>query len=383
MIASNSKNCRTRIITELDDFAACRETWNELAGDRVFHRWEWMYSWWETWQDTGQLAIVVVLDDADRWVGIAPWYRSRIPQRGNAVRLLGSGRACSDYVSVVFRPGFELAVADRLAQVIAGNDPDSCFADIDLIELDGHREDDPVMSRMHQVLGAGSDAEVFCEEIGGTWISPLADTWDEFESRLRKSFRRKTRKAGQRLESADFHGEVFETPEDIERLWPDFVDLHQRRRTSLGQPGCFADPQFESFLKSATLRLASSADAQLNAVYFQGQVLTTNLQFTSGDTVFMYQTGVDPDLIRLEPGHINFTWAIRSSIGRQYRCFDFLRGDEPYKSRWNAVRVPLFSTRIVPNRWRARLRNSLWTTGRQVRGWARSVVKSAGRGGKR
>lgn len=363
---------KTRVMTSLKEFSECRQAWNSLMADRVFHSWEWMYSWWENYCDTGQLAVVIVEDQLGGWAGIAPWFKTSSASRGNVVRSLGSGAACSDYVSFVSKPGFEAIVAKALVEQMFGHNQHELFSDVDLFEFEGHQEDDPLMQRLLESV-PNDLAGCLTEEIGGAWRTELPATWEEFEGSLRKSFRRKTRKARKRLDSGEFDTKVYLLPEEIENNWSVFVDLHQRRRNSLGQPGCFADERFERFLKAASVRLAASARAQLNVVYHQGPPLTCNLEFTSGDSNYMYQTGMDPDKLKLEPGHINFTWAIGESINQQYRYFDFLRGDERYKQFWNSQRVNLCRTRFVTNRFSSNLRFSIVSAGKQMRSLAQNV----------
>ncbi|MGI9516607.1 MAG: GNAT family N-acetyltransferase [Pirellulaceae bacterium] len=364
---------QTSLIADLGQFAACRDEWNELARDRVFHRWEWMFSWWEQFQSQGELAIVVVKDGGGRWVGIAPWFKSRSTGRGRVVHTIGCGAACSDYVSLAIRPGFERPVTDAVGHLVFGQHASEPFADVDLFELEGHLACDRGM-QMLQSAAAENMSTVVMHEIGGAWRSELPVSWDEYESALHKSFRRKTRKAERRLGAAEFAGEVALSPEELDATWSIFANLHQQRRRSLGQAGCFADPKFEQFLKNATLRLGESGRAQINLVRYQGNPITANLEFISGDSVYMYQTGMDPEHLTVEPGHITFTWAIQASIERGFRWFDFLRGDELYKSRWKAVRTPLFRTRIVPNRLTPRIRSTIWHAGRQVRDWTQGLT---------
>ncbi len=356
-----------RIITTPEEFAASRECWNELVGDRLFHRWEWMYSWWEQLGGAGELAIVVVQDLSGAWVGLAPWYKARSASRGRVISALGNGLACSDYVSVVAVEGMEEFVSEELLKVMSSGHP--LFANVDLIEIEGHLANDPVVEAL-RVCASDSFGGNVQEVIGGAWKTKLPSSWDDFQRALRQSFRRKTKRAMRRLTSGECESNLFVSGEEINQAWPDFVDLHQRRRRSLGQPGCFSDPSFSAFLKAATLRLAESGRAHINMVSHQGRPLACNLGFSAGDTIYLYQTGVDPERMDLEPGHINSCSVINATIEHSFTCFDFLRGDEPYKRFWNAERTELYRTRFVPNKLSSNLRYSLVNAGRSLRNWA-------------
>ena len=355
------------IITTSEEFAASRECWNELVGDRLFQRWEWMYSWWEQWGAAGELAIVVVQDLSGTWVGLAPWYKARSASRGRVISALGNGMTCSDYVSVVAVEGMEELVSEELLKVMSSDHP--LFANVDLIEMEGHLANDPVVESLRG-CARESFADNVQEVIGGAWKTKLPSSWDDFQAALRKSFRRKTKKAMRRLTSGECESCLSVSGEEINQAWPAFVDLHQRRRRSLGQPGCFSDPSFSAFLKAATLRLAASGRAHINLVSHQGKPLACNLGFSAGDTIYLYQTGVDPERMDLEPGHINFCAAINAAIEHPFTWFDFLRGDEPYKRFWNAERTELYRTRFVPNKLSSNLRYSLVNAGRSLRNWA-------------
>ena len=49
-------------------------------------------------------------------VGIAPWYIARSPIAGRVVQFMGSGEACSEYQTVLTRPGSEREIAAALSQ---------------------------------------------------------------------------------------------------------------------------------------------------------------------------------------------------------------------------------------------------------------------------
>lgn len=361
--------CTCRVIADERELASCRDAWNDIAGDRVCLSWDWLSAWWQE-MGQGELAIVVVEDGLGQWVGLAPWYKTRVTGRGRVIYCMGNGMACSDYVGAIAVPGYEAIVAEKILEKISSSHP--LFSNVDLFEIEGYLKNDPVMRRLCRSVSAGF-AEVIEESIGGVWKTELKDDWEEYQGALRKSFRRKTRKATSRLLSNSFQVKTAKTTNQINQLWPTFVELHQRRRESLGQAGCFADPNFDAFLKLATLRLGEAGRTQLQVIYHEGVALASLLGFKAGDSLCLYQTGVDPECMDMEPGHINFCSIIQLAIKDSMKSVDFMRGDEPYKRFWNTERADLFRTRWVPRRFSANLRYSLITTGQLFRNWVGHV----------
>ena len=51
-----------------------------------------------------------------------------------------------------------------------------------------------------------------------------------------------------------------------------------------------------------------------------------------GDTVGLYNSGFDPEARALSPGVVLIARTIEDAIARGFRRYDFLRGEEPYKS---------------------------------------------------
>jgi CelD/BcsL family acetyltransferase involved in cellulose biosynthesis len=52
--------------------------------------------------------------------------------------------------------------------------------------------------------------------------------------------------------------------------------------------------------------------------------------------------------MELEPGHSLTIAAIRQAIEEQFSVYDFLRGDEKYKSYWGGKAIPLSTMRLRP-----------------------------------
>jgi CelD/BcsL family acetyltransferase involved in cellulose biosynthesis len=64
--------------------------------------------------------------------------------------------------------------------------------------------------------------------------------------------------------------------------------------------------------------------------------------FTYGSTYAAYNAGYHPDYSHLSAGIVLFANRIQDAIARRFTCFDFLRGDEPYKYRFGATDRPIY-----------------------------------------
>ena len=363
-----------QVIDCTDSFSKLQTPWNELAGDNVFQRWEWMYSWWEAYQDQGNLCVVIVKDSSGQWLAVAPWYQTTSATRGRVVRMLASGEVCSDYASLLVREGAESVAMAALAQWMTDHSEQSRGLQADLFEIEGHLESTPCLEELTEQLDRQA-IYVESETFASTWRTRLPKHWDDFQASITKSFRRKTKKAVQRLADPAMTSEVMQTPTAITAHWETFVTLHQKRREMVGQAGCFATATFETFLRNAVERLAENGLARVNLLSYQTDPLAVSLELISGNDVLVYQTGMETNRRDLEPGHLINTWGVQKSIVEERRYYDFLRGDEPYKARWNTERIPLVRTRMVPARLTARFRHGIWTAGVQLKNWTKSVLK--------
>jgi CelD/BcsL family acetyltransferase involved in cellulose biosynthesis len=169
---------------------------------------------------------------------------------------------------------------------------------------------------------------------------------------------------------------VLRTVENCGQLDPALdllIDLHQKRRQMLGEPGCFASPRFTAFHRAVTRRLLLAGQLQLQLLELDGRAVAAEYQLASQGVTYVYQSGIDPQRIGEEPGHLMTAAAVKRAIEQGGRAIDFLRGDEPYKAHFRALARPLLELRVVPNRTLPRLRNNLWLAGRSVKRWLNST----------
>ncbi len=361
-----------QIIPVMDEeyLTGLAEPWNALAGDVPFRGFDWAQSWWRHYQDHAKgLFTLLAIDEHGDLVGIAPWYVTASPRHGRVVRFLGSGEVCSDYLTILAHPHWAGAVAERMADWLAREGSQSWS----LLDLDGVEQCDPMITCLaHRLAAHGHRIERRTEM--SCWRAPLAPTWDEYLTCLSKSRRARTRAL---LKSAFDSGRaVVHTvadANDFERAFAILIELHQKRRQSIAEAGCFASHRFTQFHREIAGQFLATGRLRLSWIELDGRPLTAEYSFTGGKTVFYYLGGFEPEMAGEQPGWLSLAASLKRAIEEGYRSFDFLRGDEPYKASWRAQARPLMRLRVAGAQPSDRLRFATSRACEHVKDWARNL----------
>jgi CelD/BcsL family acetyltransferase involved in cellulose biosynthesis len=355
-----------------------RDRWDALSGGVVFRSFDWLHLWWQHYGQLDprrQLYVVAMFEtrqNRQECVAVVPWYVERSLTRGTMIRWLGSGEVCSDHLSLLVERGREAEVAEVLADHL--NDDVSW----DQLQLEAVDEGDLAVSELASAL-ARRHCGIRQRKTGNCWVVDLPATWEEFLAMQSKSHRKQLRQSYDRvLTSSRTKWHQVKSHVDVVDGWSIFVDLHQRRRRSLGEPGCFASLRFGQFHREVADHLLSTGKLRLSWLELDGAPAAAEYHFASADATFAYQGGVDPARLAEEPGRLSNIATIRHAISEGHKQFDLLRGDEPYKSHWRATPRAAFRWEAVAPRPTARWRAQSfdWAAGlsSRVRGGARSLA---------
>jgi CelD/BcsL family acetyltransferase involved in cellulose biosynthesis len=319
------------LITQLSEWERWRSSWQRLTVVNPMASMEWLQAWWQNFGRDKQLHIVAV-EHESRLVGILPCYRSN-SAIASQLRFLGSGAVCSDFLTAVtedqHREAALLAINQHLFQ------SQECSA-LESFQFDGVADNDDWLRHLqHYAALAGFSVRKQC--VANAWNLALPTTWNELLVAYRgHSVYRKAQKCLASLDSGELVCRELSHVSDVDEGMYHLVRLHQARRESLGDAGCFADPKFEPFLRAAVVGLMAERKARFTICESGKQPIGINLQLLGRNQVFMYQSGFDPNYRSLEPGHVALVSSLRSAISSGFSGFDFLRGDEPYKAYWGA-----------------------------------------------
>jgi len=358
---------RAEIYSADDIPSRLRADWSRLAGDDPTAGPEWRDAWWNAYGEKLQAAIGVVYQ-GEAAVALAPWYLDRRPWFGRSLAAMGDGKACTDYQRVLVDPSLtEVEAVAAMECLVDAYENDPTTSRSSAWTLEGVEPEDASIRRVREsLLDAGF--ELIDEPLESSWVLTLPRTWADFTARVHRTLRRKINKAARRTEQGEVRFETATTWQEIDAAWDDFVRLHGLRFRDRDEAGgCFSDPRFNAFLRAAIRNLADRGAAELVWCRAGNAVVSMQLYVLGGGTAYMYQSGIDPAQMQLEPGHLLYTHAVRRLIERGYERLDFLRGDEPYKADWGAVARPLARLTCVAPRPSARFRYWAWRQLRQIK----------------
>jgi len=360
------------VIRSAEHWDACASDWNRLANNNPMLRHEWLGAWWRHYGDGHELHILAVTD-GDTAVGFVPCYVHR-GRLGTQIRFLGSGAVCSDYLTAIVDPLRReptlTAIHEYLVdQFQANRFGGSCLG----FHLDGCTETDPwTMSLVELARTHGFSRRTITHF--NAWRFQIPSTLAEFYGQRRgRNSHRKAKKAITRFQSGELVATHLTDPADLDHGMATLRRLHQARRASLGDSGCFADPRFEPFLRDAVGQMIAVNAAKFLILEHQSRAIGIHLQLIAPGTLMMYQSGADPAWMSLEPGHALVTAAVLWSLEHGIRNFDFLRGDEPYKEFWGGIPEPIVHHTLAPPSIKAQSIESLQRGITRIRSGAKGL----------
>jgi hypothetical protein len=372
-----------RQILNIDDLAPFHASWDELAGDCPFRCWTWLTTWWKHYGIGRTLSVLLVYEDdnsscsadvtcrnqappAEQLVAILPLYIDHSHTQGSVLRLMGDGEVCSEHLDLMCVPS-ELDVASQaLAEYLVAHADE--WDAIKLTALaEGTRNLDSLLVALTMAgCELNRTAGVNC------WSIPLPANWEEFLAMQSKSHRKQIRQLKSRvLESPRATAYEVSNFREFDEAWEILIDLHQRRRLSLGEPGCFASPQWANFHREVALELLNQGRLRLSVVELDGEPIAADYHLAGNHAIYAYQGGIDPERRDDEPGQLSMILCIERAIAAGCTRFELLRGDEPYKAHWRAEATPTSDIEVIAPRTLAKLRHYSWNglrrAGRLVR----------------
>ena len=111
----------------------------------------------------------------------------------------------------------------------------------------------------------------------------------------------------------------------------------------------FLTDERELFFRSMTESMSSAGILKLGILEIETIPAAMIMYFDYNDNIYLYNSGFEKDYVSLSVGLLSKVLCIKDSIESGKKVFDFLKGNEVYKSRLGGHTTQLSDCRISIN----------------------------------
>jgi len=326
-----TNNIAVAVISDSHEFALLRDEWNELLEisnqNTIFLRWEWLYNWWEVYgTGSGQLCIYVARENG-RLLGIAPLCIQKKYRYFKELSFLGTNVICSDHLDFILYQNREKEVLHEILLAISSNN------NWDTLELRNISSTSTIISAIESFFGRN---KVFIDRKYTTCpYIPLTSPWETVYSAYSPLIRNVIKRKSKKLEKLHKISYCETTSDsDVRNVFAHFIELNKLRFEQKKMRSPFCDADFCRFHENVVADLSPKGMVRFGFVKADDNFIAGIYLLTYNNSHSYYQSGFDPAWDNYSPGTLLFHNSIKTAYEQGAKEFDFLQGDEKYKSNW-------------------------------------------------
>ncbi len=302
----------------------------KLKWPSVFVLPEWLQVWWQVFGAGNKMRLRVVRE-GDKAIGVAP-----LMVKDDVALLIGDTDVC-DYVDFIVTPGLEKeffnVVLDDLKK-----------AGIRRLDLKHVRPDSAVVTALAP-LAQSRGFKVATVKDNVSLEMDLPPSFDDYMAGLDTKQRHEVRRKLRRLNEEGtidyrFVNEGPELSSIMDTFFKMFVESRQDKAS-------FMTEKMGSFFRLLADAMARAGLLRLGVLALDGKPLAEIMCFDYQGCMYLYNSGYDPRYVSLSAGLLSKVLAIKDSIEKGRKKFDFLKGEETYKHHLGGREVPLFRCTIT------------------------------------
>jgi CelD/BcsL family acetyltransferase involved in cellulose biosynthesis len=303
---------------------------NGLNWSSIFVLPVWLQAWWAIFGEEYELSLHSVWQNGEL-IGIAPLMR-----RGEEAFFLGSPDVC-DYLDFITVPGKE-------KEFLQGLLPELKRQKIGRLELYAQRPDSVIFQGLFlSELDLAYRGQFWREDQSYEII--LASTWDDYLALLNKKQRHEVRRKMRRLENEalGYRYRIIGEGLALEDYMPDFFDLFQQNP----EKAVFLTEKMEQYFRLMIAGTARAGLARFGLLEVDGVMVAAVFFFDYQGRIYLYNSGYLSEYAALSVGLLSKIHCLKDSIAGGKQVFDFLKGQEVYKSRLGGTAIPIYKVKIT------------------------------------
>jgi CelD/BcsL family acetyltransferase involved in cellulose biosynthesis len=321
---------RIREVNDYSDFVSLADSWNTFLADSnhsVFTSWTWLSTWWKHFGNGRKLAVLIA-EENNEFIGIAPLMysvESIFGLRRGKFEFIGMPD--SDYNSfVVKRENVKNEKIFNLFLKYLNGIPEK-WDYLNLKDIPENSEFIPFLKRTSNLKHLTKcfyfllpeSYEVFLKSLSYKQRGSVNNTMNK----IKKNF------------SADLvdYSSSSECVEGLRLL----IELNQKRWAAVGLCGAFPDDRIRDFHFDIAQSFAKKDMLGLYILKFDGKPVSGSYGFKYNSKYYAYLNGFDPEYSKFGVGSVLVPYLVDEFVKKGLTEFDFLRGNENYKVRWNGI----------------------------------------------
>ena len=328
-----------RTVTSIEEFKDLAQDWEQLLrtipGHSLFLTWEWLYIWTKHFLGDRRLRILLMLDDQERLVGIAPLFLRTSRAQGlipfREFRFLASEAETinSSYLDVIANEKQKRVVLQRFYQYLFNE----AREDWDVLTLSEIPAESSTINLWNELFDeAGKVGEI----VSATCcpVIRLPGNVDTYRAGLGRS-RRYTlqRKMKCLKEIGRMEYSRVTSPAEVDTILDGIITLHQRRWNTDSSGGVFAIEHIKRFHRETVQVMKERGWISIDLLKLDDRLIAAIYGFNYQGVYHSYLPWFDPatTFSKASPGMLLLYHRIEQAIWDGAHTVDLLMGAEPYK----------------------------------------------------
>ena len=307
--------------------------------DTLFTKPGWQKIWWDH-LGSGELVVLTVRTEEDDVLrGVASWFITE-HEGQRSVHYVGCEDVV-DYLDLIAQPEHINAVADAVLSFMTSSQGPAW----DYMDLCNMPESSPAREALLKAAEKLSlNAEMRIQEVCP--VVHLPDSYDAYldtlDSKQRKELRRKRKRLAPYEVDCYLVGPEHDLDEEMEAFLELMAASTPEKEKFLEEPG------HRALFQDVAHYTQKEGLLDLIMLKIDGVRVAGMLQFGYHDRMLLYNSGLKPGKYgSLSPGIVLLTYSIENAIERNFKQYDFLRGDEDYKFRMGAEATNIYNITIT------------------------------------
>ena len=310
--------------------------WNELLSQSDFPNPFVSIAFYDAWvntfvDDLSNIKIIFFYYD-NNLVGIAPLM---VDLERKTIAILGD-KDLFDYRDIIVKPIYSEHIYELLFNKIIEENNYNDFTFI----LESIPEQSGLLNYSDN---ANTNKQFVKLEEDVTPIINLVNDWEEYLMLLSKKQRHEVRRKVRKFEAQNFSSNLITDKIELNDFNSEFFDLFIKSRQDKQE---FLTEQRKKFFIQMLNNFADIDQLRILCLYDDQKLISACIVIDYDETYFLYNNAYSLMYNSFSVGLVSKIFAIKESIDRNKKTFNFLRGNEKYKYSLGGVDIKLFNVRI-------------------------------------